>query len=49
VVSLLRGLNPFCDASVSLVVPSCGLAAARVHGQALSFHAGLLTWSIVWP
>ena len=24
----------FCDASVGLVVPSCGLAVARVHGQA---------------
>jgi hypothetical protein len=39
----------FCDASVGLVVPSCGLAVARVHGQASSFHAGLLTWSIVRP
>jgi hypothetical protein len=27
----------FFDASVSLVVPSGGLAAARVHGQAPSF------------
>jgi hypothetical protein len=22
----------FCDASIGLVVPSCGLAVARVHG-----------------
>jgi hypothetical protein len=39
----------FCDASVGLVVSSCGLAVARVHGQASSFHAGLLTWSTVRP
>jgi hypothetical protein len=39
----------FCDASVSLVVSSCGLAVARVQGQAPSFHAGLLTWSTVRP
>jgi hypothetical protein len=39
----------FCDASVGLVVTSCGLAVARVHGQALSFHASLLTWSTVRP
>jgi hypothetical protein len=39
----------FCDASVGLVVPSCGLAVARVHGQAPNFHAGLLTWSTVRP
>jgi hypothetical protein len=39
----------FCDASVGLVAPSCGLAVARVHGQAPSFHAGLLTWSTVRP
>jgi hypothetical protein len=32
----------FCDASDGLVVPSCGLAVARVHG-------GLLTWSTVRP
>jgi hypothetical protein len=39
----------FRDASVGLVVPSCGLAVARVHGQAPSFHAGLLTWLTVRP
>jgi hypothetical protein len=39
----------FCDASVGLVVPSCGLAVARVYGQASSFHGGLLTWSTVRP
>jgi hypothetical protein len=39
----------FCDASDGLVVPSCGLAVARVHDQASSFHAGLLTWSTVRP
>jgi hypothetical protein len=39
----------FCDASVGLVVPSCSLAVARVHSQASSFHAGLLSWSIVRP
>jgi hypothetical protein len=42
-------LTLFRDASVGLVVPSCDLAIARVHGQALSFHAGLLTWSTVRP
>jgi hypothetical protein len=30
-------LNAFRDASVGLVVPSCGLAIARVHGQVPSF------------
>jgi hypothetical protein len=39
----------FCDASDGLVVPSGGLAVVRVYGQASSFHAGLLTWSTVWP
>jgi hypothetical protein len=39
----------FCDASDGLVVPSGGLAVARVHGQASSFHAGLLMWSTVRP
>jgi hypothetical protein len=39
----------FCDASDGLVVPSCGLVVARLHGQAPSFHAGLLTWSTVRP
>jgi hypothetical protein len=39
----------FCGASVGLVVSSCVLAVARVHGQAPSFHAGLLTWSTVRP
>jgi hypothetical protein len=40
---------PFCDASVGLVVPSCDLIVARVHGQVPSSRAGLLTLSAVWP
>jgi hypothetical protein len=39
----------FSDVSVGLIVPSCGLVVARVHGQAPSFYAGLLTWSTIWP
>jgi hypothetical protein len=49
VVSLLRGLNAFRDALAGLVVPSCDLIVVRVHGQVLSFQAGLLTLSTVWP
>ena len=49
VVSLLRGLNAFRDASVGLVVPSCELAVARVHGRVPSSRAGMLTLSTVWP
>jgi hypothetical protein len=32
-----------------LVVPSCDLIVARVHGQVPSSRAGLLTLSTVWP
>jgi hypothetical protein len=39
----------YSDASAGLVVPSCGLAVAWVHGQVLNFQAGLLTLSTVWP
>jgi hypothetical protein len=37
------------DASGGLVVPSCDLIVARVHGQVPSSRAGLLTLSTVWP
>jgi hypothetical protein len=37
------------DASASLVVPSCDLIIARVHGQVPSSRAGMLTLSTVWP
>ena len=47
-VLLLRGLNVFHDASAGLVVPSCELAVARVHGQVPSSRAGMLTLSTVW-
>ena len=49
VVTLLRGLNAFRDASAGLVVPSCELAVARVHGRVPSSRAGMLTLSTVWP
>ena len=49
VVSLLRGLNALRDASAGLVVPSCELAVARVHGRVPSSRAGMLTLSTVWP
>ena len=49
VVSLLRGLNASRNASAGLVVPSCELAVARVHGRGPSSRAGMLTLSTVWP
>ena len=49
VVSLLRGLNALRNASAGLVVPSCELAVARVHGRGPSSRAGMLTLSTVWP
>ena len=49
VVSLLRGLNALHNASAGLVVPSCELAVARVHGRVPSSRAGMLTLSTVWP
>jgi hypothetical protein len=49
VVRLLRGLNAFRDALAGLVVPSCELAVARVHGRVPSSRAGMLTLSTVWP
>ena len=49
VVSLLRGLNTSRNASAGLVVPSCELAVARVHGRVPSSRAGMLTLSTVWP
>jgi hypothetical protein len=49
VVRLLRGLSAFRDASAGLVVPSCELVVARVHGQVPSSRAGMLTPSTVWP
>jgi hypothetical protein len=49
VVRLLRGLNAFRDASAGLVVPSCELVVARVHGRVPSSRAGMLTLSTVWP
>ena len=45
VVTLLRGLNT----SAGLVVPSCELAVARVHGRGPSSWAGMLTLSTVRP
>jgi hypothetical protein len=48
-VRLLRGLNAFRDASAGLVVPSCELVVARVHGRVPSSRAGMLTLSTVWP
>jgi hypothetical protein len=49
VVSVLRGLNALRNASAGLVVPSCELAVARVHGRGPSSRAGMLTLSTVWP
>ena len=49
VVSLLRGLNALRNASAGLVVPSCELAVAQVHGRVPSSRAGMLTLSTVWP
>ena len=49
VVSLLRGLNALRNASAGLVVPSCELAVARVHGRGPSSRAGMLTLSTIWP
>jgi hypothetical protein len=49
VVSLPRGLNALRNASAGLVVPSCELAVARVHGQGPSSRAGMLTLSTVRP
>jgi hypothetical protein len=49
VVSLLRGLNALRNASAGLVVPSCELAVARVHGRSPSSRAGMLTLSTVRP
>jgi hypothetical protein len=49
VVSLLRCLNAFRDASAGLVVLSCEQVVARVHSQVPSSRAGMLTLSTVWP
>ena len=49
VVTLLRGLNTSRNASAGLVVPSCELVVARVHGRVPSSRAGMLTLSTVWP
>ena len=49
VVTLLRGLNTSLNASAGLVVPSCELAVARVHGRGPSSRAGMLTLSTVRP
>ena len=49
VVSLPRGLNALRNALAGLVVPSCELAVARVHGRGPSSRAGMLTLSTVWP
>ena len=49
VVSLLRGLIASRSASAGLVVPSCELAVARVHGRGPSSRAGMLTLSTIWP
>ena len=49
VVTLLRGLNTSLNASAGLVVPSCELAVARVHGRVPSSRAGMLTLSTVRP
>ena len=49
VVTLLRGLNDLRNASAGLVVPSCELAVARVHGRGPSSRAGMLTLSTVRP
>jgi hypothetical protein len=44
-----KDFNAFRDALAGLVVPSCDLTVARVHGRVLSSRAGLLTLSTVWP
>jgi hypothetical protein len=44
-----RGLNALRNASAGLVVPSCELAVARVHGRGPSSRAGMLTLSTVRP
>ena len=49
VVTLLRGLNTSRNASAGLVVPSCELTVARVHGRGPSSRAGMLTLSTVRP
>ena len=49
VVLLLRGLSAFRNTSAGLVVPSCELAVARVHGRVPSSRAGMLTLSTIWP
>ena len=49
VVSLLRGLNALRNASAGLVVPSCELAVARVHGRGPGSRASMLTLSTVRP
>ena len=38
----------FRDALAGLVVPSCELVVARVHGRVPSSRAGMLTLSTVW-
>ena len=48
-VSVLRGLIALRNASAGLVVPSCELAVAQVHGRVPSSRAGMLTLSTVWP
>jgi hypothetical protein len=48
VVLLLRCLSAFRNTSAGLVVPSCELAVARVHGRVPSSWAGMLTLSTVW-
>jgi hypothetical protein len=49
VVSLPRDLNALRNDSAGLVVPSCELAVARVHGRGPSSWAGMLTLSTVRP
>jgi hypothetical protein len=49
VVLLLRCLSALRNTSAGLVVPSCELAVARVHGRVPSSRAGMLTLSTVWP
>jgi hypothetical protein len=49
VVLLLRGLSAFRNTSTGLVVPSCELAVARVHGRVPRSRAGMLTLSMGRP
>jgi hypothetical protein len=49
VVLLLRGLSALRNTLAGLVVLSCELAIARVHGRVPSSRAGMLTLSTVWP